>query len=115
MKFIIKLLLTALIVVALSQILPGVTTDGYGTAILVALALSLLNFIVRPILVILTLPITVVTLGLFLLVINVLIIYIADAMISGFEVTSFWWTLVFSLLLAIGRSIITKMVDRGDS
>ena len=115
MKFIIKLLLTALIVVALSQVLPGITTDGYGTAILVALALSLLNFIVRPILVLLTLPITVVTLGLFLLVINVLIIYIADSMISGFRVTSFWWTLVFSILLAIGRSIISKMVDGKDS
>jgi len=115
MKFIIKLLLTAVIVIVLSQLLPGITTDSYGTAILVALALSLLNFIVRPILVILTLPITVVTLGLFLLVINVLIIYIADAMISGFDVTSFWWTLAFSLLLAVGRSIISKIVNRDDS
>jgi len=115
MKFIIKLLLTAVIVIVLSQLLPGITTDSYGTAVLVALALSLLNFIVRPILVILTLPITIVTLGLFLLVINVLIIYIADAMISGFTVTSFWWTLVFSLILAIGRSWISKIVDPRDS
>lgn len=115
MKFIITLLLTALLVVLLSQLLPGVYTAGYIDAILVALALSLLNFIVRPILILLTLPITIITFGLFLLVINVIIIYIADALIAGFSVSSFWWTLVFSIAMAIGRSVISKMVYGKDS
>ncbi len=115
MKFLITLLLTALLVILLSQLLPGVYTAGYVDAILVALALSLLNFIVRPVLILLTLPITLITFGLFLLVINVFIIYIADALVDGFSVSSFWWALVFSLALAIGRSFIAKMVYGKDS
>ncbi|OUS15585.1 hypothetical protein A9Q93_06510 [Nonlabens dokdonensis] len=112
MKFIIKLLITAALVMGLSALLPGIETSNYINAILVALSLSILNFIVRPILVILTFPITIVTLGLFLLVINVIILYMADWLVSGFDVNSFFWALVFSLLLAIARSVLFKMLDK---
>lgn len=114
MRFIIKLILTAALVLLLSNLLSGVTVTDYTNAIFVAIALSLLNSIVRPILVVLTFPITLVTMGLFLLVINVLIIFIADHFIDGFTVTNFWWALLFSILLAIGRSILSKLLDKND-
>jgi putative membrane protein len=112
MKFIIKLLITAALVMGLSEILPGIKTSDYLSAILVALSLSFLNFIVKPILVVLTLPVTILTLGLFLLVINVIIIYLADWLVSGFDVNSVFWAFVFSLLLAFARSILFKMLDK---
>lgn len=112
MKFILKLLITAVLVVVLSKVLPNVTVDDYVSAILVALSLSLLNFIVRPILVILTLPVTVLTLGIFLLVINAIIILLADWLVAGFEVEGFLWAFVFALLLAIGRSILFKLLEK---
>lgn len=112
MKFIVKLLITAALVMGLSEILPGIETSDYLSAVLVALSLSFLNFIVKPILVVLTLPVTILTLGLFLLVINVIIIYLADWLVSGFDVNSVFWAFVFSLLLALARSILFKMLDR---
>ncbi|WP_124978977.1 phage holin family protein [Nonlabens xiamenensis] len=112
MKFIIKLLVTAAIVVGLAKLLPSIQVSGYFTAILVALVISILNFIVRPILVVLTLPITIITLGLFLLVINVIIVHLADWLVPGFEVDGFFWTLIFSLLLALARSVLDSMIDK---
>ncbi len=106
MKFLLRLLLSALAVVVLSKVLPNVNVDTYTTALIVALVLSLLNFIVRPIMVILTLPITIVTFGLFLLVINAAIILLADHFIDGFSVHGFWWALLFSLLLSFLQSIL---------
>ncbi|WP_438962060.1 phage holin family protein [Nonlabens sp.] len=115
MKFILKLLITAVLVVILSKILPNVTVDNYVSAVLVALSLSLLNFIVRPILVILTLPVTVLTLGIFLLVINAIIILLADWLVDGFEVNGFLWAFIFALLLAIGRSILFKILEKDNN
>ena len=110
MKSIIKILLTALAVVILSYVLPGVSVASYGIAIIVAIVLALLKFIVKPILVILTLPITIITFGLFLLVLNALIILMADYFISGFSVDSFWWALAFSLLLSFLQSILFSVI-----
>ncbi len=106
MKLILRILLSAVAVVILAKILPGIGVDSYTTAIIVAIVLSLLNFIVKPILVILTLPITILTLGLFLLIINAIIILLADNLISGFEVANIWWALLFSLLLSFLQSIL---------
>lgn len=105
MKLILKVLLSALSVVILAKILPGVDVDSYMTAIIVAIVLSLLNLIVKPLLVILTLPVTLITLGLFLLIINALIILMADGLIDGFSVGNIWWALLFSLLLTFLQSI----------
>ncbi|WP_452599755.1 phage holin family protein [Pontimicrobium sp. MEBiC01747] len=105
MKLIIRLLLNAIAVVVLANVLKGVNVDSYTTAIIVAVVLSVLNLIVKPILVLLTLPITLVTLGLFLLVINALIILLADKLIDGFAVSNFWWAILFSILLSILQSI----------
>ena len=110
MKLIIKLLLNAVAVVVIAKLLNGVSVDSYTTAIIVAIVLSLLNLIVRPILVILTLPITVLTLGLFLLVINALIILLADKLIDGFSVSSIWIAILFSILLSILQSILHSLL-----
>ncbi|MDE3741515.1 phage holin family protein [Maribacter polysaccharolyticus] len=110
MKLILRILLSALAVVILSKILPGVDVDTYTTAIIVAIVLSLLNFIVKPILVILTLPVTILTLGLFLLIINAIIILLADNLITGFSVDNLWWALLFSLLLSFLQSILFSLL-----
>ncbi len=110
MKFILRLLLNALAVVILSYILPGVGVDTPTTAIIVALVLGILNFLVKPLLIVLTLPITIVTLGLFLLIINAIIILIAAHFISGFEVSSIWWAIIFSLLLSFLQSILHSIL-----
>ena len=110
MKFILRLLLTAVAVVILSKILPGITVDSYWTAIIVALVLALLNFIVKPILVLLTLPVTILTLGLFLLIINAIIIFMADGFIDGFDVSGWFMAIIFSLLLSLFQSILFSIL-----
>ncbi|MEH6765957.1 MAG: phage holin family protein [Aequorivita antarctica] len=110
MKLIIKLLLTAVAVVVLAKILPGVAVEGYGSAIIVAIVIALLRLLVKPILVILTLPITIVTFGLFLLIINAIIILLAGYFVGGFTVTTIWWALLFSLLLSLFQSILFSLL-----
>lgn len=110
MKLIIKLLLTALAVVVLAKVLSGITVESYGSAIIVAIVIALLRLIVRPILVILTLPITILTFGLFLLIINAIIILMAGYFVSGFTVATIWWALLFSLLLSIFQSILFSLL-----
>lgn len=112
MTFIFRLLLSALAVVVLAEILPGITISGYGVAILVALVIVLLRVLVKPILVLLTLPITIVTFGLFLLVVNAIIILLADFFVDGFAVASIWWALLFSLLLSLFQSVLFSLLDR---
>ena len=106
--FIISSLVTAGIVFVLSYVLSGVEVASIWSAIWVALALSFLNAIVKPVLVFFTLPATVVTLGLFLLVINAVIILLADVMIDGFRVSGFWMALVFSICLSASNAILGR-------
>ncbi len=101
MKFLIKILVTGLAVLISSYILPGVHVDGMLTAVIVAAVLTLLNVSVKPLLIILTIPITVFTLGLFLLVINALMIMLAGRIVPGFDVDGFWYALLFGIVLAI--------------
>lgn len=110
MNLIIRLLLNALAVFVLANVLTGVTVDGYVGAIIVAIVLSILNLLVKPILVILTLPITIITLGLFLLVINACIILLADKLVDGFGVANFWIAILFSILLSILQSLLQSFI-----
>lgn len=107
MNLLIKLLLSAVAVIISSYILPGVHVENFLEAIIVAAVLALFNATLKPLLVILTIPITLLTLGLFLLVINALLILLANVIVAGFEVDGFWWALAFSLIL----SIITAVFD----
>ncbi len=106
MKLILRILLSALAVLVLANVLPNIEVDSFMSAVIVAIVLSLLNFIVKPILIILTLPVTILTFGLFLLVINAIIILFASEMIDGFRVNGIWWALLFSLLLSFLQSIL---------
>ncbi len=110
MNWVIKILLNAIAVLILSYALSGVSVDGYFGALVVALVISLLNILVKPILVIFTLPATILTLGLFLFVINAIIILLADKLIDGFSVASFGWALIFSVLLCILQSMLHSLL-----
>jgi len=110
MKWILKLLLTAVAVFILEKILPGITVESYAYAIWVALVIGILNSFVRPILIFLTLPATLITLGLFLFVINALMIQLAGYFLDGFNVASFWWALLFSILLSFIQPILHSII-----
>lgn len=109
MSILIRILITSLAAFAAAYLLPGVHINQYTTAIILAIVLALLNVIIKPVLIILTLPITVVTLGLFLLVINALIILIAAHFIGGFRVDGFWWALFFSIVLSVITSVLNRL------
>lgn len=106
MNILINWCISALLILAVAYILPGVTVSGFFVALVVALVLGLINALVKPVLVLLTLPITVLTLGLFIFVINAILIMIAAAVVPGFEVDGFLWALVFSLILSVAQSLI---------
>ncbi|CAL2076881.1 conserved membrane hypothetical protein [Tenacibaculum dicentrarchi] len=110
MNTFLKILLTAVAVILLAEILPGVVVTSYTTAIIVAIVIALLNMFVRPILVIFTLPATLLTLGLFLFVINAIIILLAGNLIAGFAVNGFFTALLFSILLSIFRSFLFSLL-----
>ena len=112
MNLIIKLLITAAVAYGLTYVLDGVSIADFKTAIIFSLVLGLLNAIVKPLLVLLTIPVTIVTLGLFLLVINAVIILVADKLISGFSVNGFWWALIFSLVLSLVSGVVSSLLQR---
>jgi putative membrane protein len=88
----------------------GVTLDdGIKTSFMVAIVLGLLNFFVKPILVLLTLPVTIITLGLFLLAINAMIIMLCSHFVTGFHVNSFWTALFFSIILSVSQSLVYRL------
>jgi putative membrane protein len=111
MKLIIaRLLISALSIALLGWLLPGVHLNGSWEAVLAAVVLAVVNALIRPILIVLTLPITVFTLGLFLFVINALMVMLVDKWLDGFSVDGFWWALLFSFLLALLNSILQNML-----
>lgn len=109
MSGIVRFLLSGLAVLLTSYLLPGVDVEHFGYALLVAAALSIANVLVKPVLIILTIPVTILTFGLFLLVINALIILLVDYFVPGFEVRGFWWALAFSLILSIFNSMFADI------
>ncbi len=110
MNGIVRFLLSGAAVLLTAYLLPGVHVEHYGYALLVAAILSLANVIVKPIFVVLTIPITILTLGLFLLVINAVIILLVDYLTPGFSVDGFWWALAFSLILSIFTSLFSDLM-----
>ena len=114
MKLLIRILITAGLVLLISHFMPGVHVGGFSTALIVAVVLGLLNIFIKPILVILTLPVTIVTLGLFLFVINAIIILLCSEIVGGFHVDSFWTALIFSIILSICQSIVYKILGERD-
>lgn len=109
MNFIIKLIISSIAVLIVSYFLPGVTVSNISDALIVAILLSLLNVTLKPLLVILTIPVTILTLGLFLLVINAIVVLVADYFIAGFNVSGFFWAIIFSVLLSIVNAILNGL------
>jgi putative membrane protein len=106
MKIILNILVSAVAVLVTGRLLSGVTIDGFGTAIAVAIVLGLVNAVLAPVLLILTLPLNVLTLGLFTFVIIGGLVLLVSAMVPGFKVASFWWALGFAFVLAIVNSAL---------
>lgn len=96
-------ILNAIALLIVAYVLPGIHVASFGAALIAALVLGLLNTLVKPVLVLLTLPITVVTLGLFLLVLNALVFWFAGSILKGFQVNGFWW--------AVGGAIVYSLVS----
>ena len=110
MNLIIRIFVTAGLVFGIAYFLPGVHVAGPYTAMLVAVVLGLLNIFIKPIMVLLTLPFTIVTLGLFLLVVNALIILLCTKIVGGFTVDSFWVAMIFSIILSLSQSIVFSII-----
>lgn len=101
MNFLLQWLVSGLAIIITAYLLPGVRVTGFFAALITALILGLINAFIRPVLILLTLPLNILTLGLFTLVINALLIMLAAAIIPGFSVQGFWWALLFGLVLAV--------------
>lgn len=106
LNILLQLILGGIAILIAQYILPGVHVSDFITAIIIAALIALLNITIKPILIILTIPITVLTLGLFLLAINALLIMLAAAIVPGFEIDGFWWALLFSFVLSIINSLL---------
>ena len=111
MKTIIHFVVSTIAILITAYVLPGVYVNGIFSALVLAVVLGIINAILRPILILLTLPITILTLGLFVLVINGLLIMLASYFVQGFHVPSFWWALVFGIVLSVVNAILTKIVE----
>ena len=109
MQTLLTLALSTLAVFITAHILPGVRLEGWTSALIVAVVLGLINTFIRPILFILTLPINILTLGLFTLVIIALCVMLASAISPGFHVDSFWWAMAFGIVLAIINSFLSSL------
>ncbi len=109
MNLLIRFLLSGVAVMLTAYLLPGVHVMDYWAALLVAALVSFSNLVIRPLFILLTIPITILTLGLFLLVINAMIILGVDYFVDGFQVDGFWWALAFSLILSIFNSLFTDL------
>ena len=110
MKILLKIVIGALALLGVAYLIPGVTVASFYTALIVSLILGLLNLIVRPILFVLTLPITIVTLGLFIFVLNALIFWFAASFIEGFSVSGFLPALVGSILVSMASTVANKLL-----
>ncbi len=103
-------LLNAVALLVVAYLLPGITVASFGSALIAALVLGLLNMLVKPVLVLLTLPITIVTLGLFLIVLNALLFWFVGSVLKGFQVNGFWWAVIGALLYSLISGLLSAIV-----
>lgn len=108
MNWLVKVILSAVAVLMSAYLIPGIYVDTFFTAVVVALVLSLINLVFRPLFILLTLPITIVTFGLFLIAINGFMIMLAGSFVDGFHVSGFWSALIFSFVLSFLQSVFSK-------
>lgn len=111
MELLLVWLLNAVALLVVAYILPGITVASFGSALIAALVLGLLNTLVKPVLILLTLPITIVTLGLFLLVLNALVFWFAGSVLKGFHVNGFWWALLGALVYSVVSGLLSRLLS----
>jgi len=107
---IVQILILAFAVILTSYLLPGIRVKSFWTAIIVAIVLALLNTFVKPIMEFIFIPFSPWTFGLFLFLINALIILLAGAIVKGFEVKGFWWALIFSIILSVITYLLEELI-----
>ena len=112
MRFLIRIIVIAAVSYGLAHVLPGIHIDTFWTAIVFAVVLAILNIFVKPLIILLTLPVTILTLGLFLFVINALVVLIASKFVNGISIASFGWALLFSLILSLVTSVLERELER---
>ena len=103
-------ILNAVALLVVAYILPGITVASFGSALIAALVLGLLNTLVKPLLIVLTLPITIVTLGLFLLVLNALVFWFAGSILKGFQVEGFWWAVIGAIVYSLVSGLLSGLL-----
>jgi len=108
MQILIVWLVTAIIVMAGAYIIPGVSVSSFPVALVVAIVLGLINITIKPLILLITLPINILTLGIFTFVINALMILLAARIVDGFTVDTFWAALLFALLISILNALVIK-------
>ena len=111
MKIVIRILITVFALLLVARLLPGVSVDGLYAAVIASILLGVLNLIARPVLIVLTLPITIVTLGLFIFIINGLLFWFVATFVDGFSVTGFTSALLGSLLVSVVSTIAQRFVE----
>ena len=109
MKILLKWLISAMAIILTAYLLPGVMVASIISAIWLAALLAIINVLIRPLFVLLTLPINIITLGLFTFVINALLILLAESIIKGFDVAGFWWAMLFSVVLSLVSYVLHKL------
>ncbi len=112
MNPLIRFLLSGVAVLLTAYLLPGVHVTDYWAALLVAALISFSNLVIRPLFILFTIPITILTLGLFLLAINAMLILGVDYFVDDFQVDGFWWALAFSLILSLFNSLFTDLTKK---
>jgi len=103
-------ILNAVALLVVAYLLPVIAVASFGSALIAALVLGLLNMLVKPVLVLLTLPITIITLGLFLLVLNALLFWFAGSVLKGFQVNGFWWAVGGAILYSLISGLLSRII-----
>ena len=110
MTLILVWILNAVALLIVAYLLPGIAVASFGSALIAALVLGLLNMLVKPVLILLTLPITIVTLGLFLIILNALLFWFAGSILKGFQVNGFWWAVIGAVLYSIISGLLSTLL-----
>ena len=109
MSILLKWLLMTVAIMITAYVLPGVSVQTFGAALVTALVLGLINAVLRPILLVLTFPLTIITLGLFIFVLNGLLVLLASALVSGFSVVNIWWAILFSMIFSVVSFVLQQI------
>src|SRR5208337_4637768 len=109
MRILLKWLLMTVAIMFTAYLLPGVSVQSVGTALLTALVLGLINAVLRPILLVLTFPLTIITLGLFIFILNGLLVLLTSAIVHGFSVVNIWWAILFSMVFSVVSFVLQQI------